>query len=112
MSQIAAHPHAEFDRFPMLAEEFGSAFVDAVVEAEAADFAWDSRFAERDLGAWESLDDDDDGGQLVRIIGYFHGRYLVATCIVDDRRRVTAMVTKQCFDDFENALQAFLGGGG
>ncbi len=112
MSHLQSHPHAEFDRFPALVEEFGRDSVEAIIDAEAADFAWDSRFAERNCGAWEGFDDDEDSGEIVRIIGYFRSRYVVATCIVDGNRQVQMMLKQRHFDTVEDAEQAFLNGGG
>src|SRR3546814_578552 len=65
MTTLHTHPHAAFDRFPQLVTdlvaEFGADGIDAVVEhfivAERADFHWDGRLAEMNLGAWESLDE-------------------------------------------------------
>lgn len=101
MSHSVLHPHAEFDRFPQLLEEFGAGFVEAVIAAEEADFVWDSRFAERALG-----------GGRVRIIGYFRHRYLVVTCLVDSRRRVRALLKLRRFDHLAEAEAAFVEGGG
>jgi len=112
MSQTFVHPHAEFDRYPALAEEFGSDVVADIIAAEAADFAWDSRFAERNLGAWDGFEDEEFDAGIVRIIGYFRSRYIVATCLVDANRRVRAMLKQRHFDRFEDADQAFLDGGG
>ena len=112
MSHFQSHPHAEFDRFPALVAEFGGDVVEAIIDAEAADFAWDSRFAERNLGAWEGLDDDDESGEIVRIIGYFRCRYIVATCVVDGDRHVQMMLKQRHFDRLEDAEQAFLTGVG
>src|SRR3546814_2346411 len=72
-------PHAEFDRFPQrvtdLVAEFGTKGIDAVIEhfieAEHADFHWDGRLAEMNLGAWESLDEEDGAFERVASIGYF-----------------------------------------
>ncbi|WP_096701068.1 hypothetical protein [Magnetospirillum sp. 15-1] len=111
MSSHAIHPHAEFDHFPRLLEHFGGD-IDTIIAAEWADFVWDSRFVERDLGAWDGFDDDEASGVIVRIIGYFRRRYLVATCVVDGERRVRALLTQRGFDCFEDAEQAFLDGGG
>lgn len=112
MTTQHVHPHAEFDRFPRLVDEFGSGAVDAIIDAEAADFAWDSRFAERNLGVWEGFDDDEDGGEIVLIIGYFRSRYTVATCVVDAQRRIHGMLKQRHFDSIESAEAAFLAGGG
>jgi hypothetical protein len=110
MSYDSVHPHGEFDRFPALVAEFGSDGADAIIEAELADFTWDSRFAERNFGTCEGFDDDDEAGEIVRIIGYFRSRYIVATCIVSDKRHVLAMLKQRHFDSFETAEQAFLAG--
>ncbi|WP_342238702.1 hypothetical protein [Inquilinus sp. OTU3971] len=73
------HPHASFDRFPQLVHdleiEFGPDGLDTVVErfvgAELGEFVWDGRIAERDLGAYESFDDDEfEGSDLVRILSF------------------------------------------
>ena len=112
MSHFLSHPHAEFDRFPALVAEFGDVVVDVIIDAEVADFAWDSRFAERNLGAWEGFDDADESGEIVRIIGYFRCRYMVATCIVDGERHVQMMLKQRHFDRLEDAEQAFLSGVG
>ena len=120
MSHIHTHPHAEFDRFPMLVEsvkeEFGTdglmSNVERFIEAESADFHWDGRLAEMNLGASESLDDEDEAFQLVSIVGYFRSRYYVATCVVDAERHVRWMLRLRHFDSFESAGQAFLAGGG
>ena len=111
MSHHTVHPHAEFDCFPQLAEEFGSD-IDSIIDAELADFVWESRFVERDLGAWEGFDDDDESGEIVQIIGYFRSRYIVATCIVDGNRHVQMMLKQRQFDTIEDAEQAFLSSGG
>ena len=115
MSQ-AQHDHAAFDRFPALvqdlAAEFGSDGIGAVVEkfiaAEGADFLWESRFAEMDLGEFESFDNDDDGCQRVAVMGFFRGKYHVAICIVDAERCVTALVKSRQFESFEGVESAFL----
>ena len=107
MSYHTVHPHAEFDRFPQLAAEFGSD-IDRIINAELADFVWESRFAERDLGAWEGFDDDDESSEIVRIIGYFRGRYIVATCIVDGNRHVQMMLKQRQFDNVGDAELATL----
>jgi len=119
MTTIHAHPHAEFDRYPALlrdlAQEFGtdgSASTAAhIIDAERADFHWDGRIAERNLGAFESFDDEDGTFERVAILGYFHSRYYTAVCIVDEDRRVRWMTTLHPFDSFETAESAFLAGG-
>jgi hypothetical protein len=120
MTTLHIHPHAEFDRFPMLVEsvkeEFGTeglmSNVERFIEAERADFHWDGRLAEMNLGAHESLDDEDEVFEAVAIIGYFCSRYYVATCVVDAERHVRWMLSLNHFDSFESAEKAFLAGCG
>ena len=120
MTTLHQHPHAAFDRFPQLRRdlvaEFGTDGIDAVlehfIEAERADFHWDGRVAEMNLGAWESLDDEDEAFERVEILGYFRRRYYVATCLVDRDRHVHWMIRLRHFESFESAEQAFLAGGG
>jgi hypothetical protein len=120
MTTLHIHPHAAFDRFPMLVEsvreEFGveglMSNVARFIDAELADFHWDGRIAERNLGAYESLDDDgEDAFERVEIIGFFRGRYYTATCLVDAERHVHWMLKLRHFGSFEDAEQAFLAGG-
>jgi hypothetical protein len=115
MSQ-AQHDHAAFDRFPALVKdlrtEFGTEGIGHVIEkfiaAEQADFLWEGRFAERNLGAFEGFDIDEDGCQRVGVMGYFRGKYYVAHCIVDAERNVTALLKSRQFESFESAESAFL----
>ena len=113
------HPHASFDRFPQLVRdleiEFGPDGLDAVIErfvdAELGEFVWDGHIAERDLGPYESFDDDEfEGSDLVRILSIFRGRYRVATCIVDRSRRLQMMLVINDFDDLSSAEFAFRNG--
>ena len=115
MSQ-SQHDHAAFDRFPELVrdltEEFGSDGIGAIVEkfiaAERTDFCWDGRFAEMNLGEFESLDDDEEHRERVAVLGYFRALYYVATCIVDKKRHVRALLKVRQFESFGNAETAFL----
>ena len=112
MSQVHAHLHTEFDRYPLLLEEFGTYEVDKIIDAEATDFHWDNRFAERNLGAYEGFDDGEEDGEIVRIVGFLRSQYYVATCVVDGNRRVRPMLLLTHFDSVESAETAFLAGGG
>ena len=110
------HDHAAFDRFPDLVRdltaEFGSdgigAIVDRFIAAEQADFRWDGRFAEMNLGEFESLDDDEEHRERVAVLGYFRAQYYVATCIVDQKRHVRALLKVRQFESFGSAESAFL----
>ena len=115
MSQVQ-HDHAAFDRFPTLVldlmTEFGRDGIGTVIEkfiaAEQADFCWEGRFAEMNLGAFENFDSDEDGGQLVAVIGYFRSEYYVAICVVDAERNVSALLKSRQFESLESAEVVFL----
>jgi hypothetical protein len=114
MTTVHPHPHAEFDRYPALLcdleQQLGRdgiiAIAERIIDAERADFHWDGRIAERNLGPFESFDEDETF-ERVAIIGYFHGRYYVAICIVDDDRCVHWMTKLRRFENFESAESAF-----
>lgn len=119
MTRTQQHPHAEFDRFPQLvrdlSDEFGDEGINAVAErfiaAEQADFYWDGRIAEMPLPPRrEAFDDDDATCQRVAILGFFRSRYYVATCLVDDLRRLCTMLRVRHFDNPASAEAAFLTG--
>lgn len=113
---MTMHPHAAFDHFPQLVndlkEEFGSEGLASVVEhfidAERADFYWDSRIAEtrgKPIGDdWELTDGPT---QKVDALGFYRGRYYVAAFIVDQDRRVEWMTKARHYDDFAGAEAAF-----
>ncbi|MEZ5832901.1 MAG: hypothetical protein R3D05_17135 [Dongiaceae bacterium] len=115
MSQ-SQHDHAAFDRFPDLVRdltaEFGSDGIGAIVEnfiaAERADFCWEGRFAEMNLGEFESVDDEYQGCERVAVLGYFRARYFVATCVVDQERHAHALLKVRQFESFEDAESVFL----
>jgi hypothetical protein len=114
MSQ-SQHDHAAFDRFPELVRdltaEFGIDGIGRIVEkfiaAEQADFCWEGRFAEMNLGEFESLDDEEDR-ERVAVLGYFRAQYYVATCVVDEERHVRALLKVRQFESFRSAESAFL----
>ncbi len=116
MTTIATHTHAAFDRFPQLldslAEEFGRdgilSIAERVIDAEFADFHWDGRFAEMNLGAFEGVEDEDEAFERVAIVGYFRGRYYVAICSVDAARRIDRLVGLCHCDTSESAVAKFL----
>ncbi|SNS88320.1 hypothetical protein SAMN06295912_12137 [Sphingomonas laterariae] len=61
----------------------GDAMSSKMIAAEYADFHWESRFNERALGPYDSLDEEDGELDRVAIIGWLANRWFVATCLVD-----------------------------
>jgi len=108
--------HAAMDKFPQFLSTIRAEFPDdceaiaeQIIDAELGDFCWESRFAERSICVVDDLFGDDDGArEEVRILGYFRGRYLVATCIVDAKRRLQWMPKVRQFDTLDAAESAFL----
>ena len=116
MTFSTTHLHAQMDRFPQFLNTIRAEFpddcetiADEIIDAELGDFCWDARIAERHLGVIESIDDDETEARAeVRILGYFRGQYLVATCIVDGEHRLQWMPKVRHYDGLAEAENAFL----
>jgi hypothetical protein len=119
MTLSTTHLHAAMDRFPQflntIREEFPDdcdAIADEIIDKELGDFCWDSRLAECRICILEPLDDDEiEEREQVRILGYFRGEYIVATCIVDAERQLRWMPKVRHFDGLPDAEAAFLAPG-
>jgi hypothetical protein len=116
MTLSNTHLHAAMDCFPAFLSTIRAEFpddceaiADEIIDAELGDFCWDSRIAERRIGMVAAFETDDfEATEEVRILGYFRGAYLVATCIVDSRRRLQWMPKVRRFGAFAEAESAFL----
>lgn len=113
------HAHADFDRFPALAEslaqQFGAEGLDSVVarilQAEQAEFCWDGRLAEMPLGAYQDgIEETETGREIVRVLGFFQARYYVATLVIDADRRVEFLLRHRPAETFAVALVNFFAG--
>lgn len=110
-SMIAA-PH---DVFPALVagleREFGTADCGALaqhfIEAEEADFYWESRSAERHLGRYDAFEDDEVERDRVAIIGRLAGRWYMAVMVVDGDGAVDRMLHLRRFDSMAQAARAY-----
>ena len=95
-----------------LEREFGSgaaaALAERFIDAEGADFHWDARVRERLLGAYESLDDEEELLERFAVLGWLGDRYFVAVLIVDDRHAAQALLGLRHFDDLLDAEGAFV----
>ncbi len=118
MTTFSTQPHAAMDRFPAFVSTIRAEFpddfesiADEIIDAELGDFCWDSRFAERPIGIVDSFDEDENPREVVKIIGYFRGRYLVASCIVNGDRRLLWMPKVRHFEVLAEAESAFLADG-
>lgn len=116
MTMISIVQTASRDAYPALIAgleaEFGREgsveIATQYLEAECADFHWESRIEERHLGAYENL--DDDGGELDRIaiIGVLRGAWFIAICVVDGDGAVHSMHDLRLFGSAWDADEAFV----
>ena len=119
MTTTISHPHAEFDLYPALLEdlahEFGTEGLTAtaarIIAAEAADFYWEGRIAERLIDTFEDIDEGTKMFRVVEVLGYFKGRYYTANCIVEMVHRVNWMANLRTFESYEEAAERFVAGG-
>ena len=116
MTQFSTHLHAAMDQYPQFLSTIRAEFpddceaiADEMIDAELSDFCWESRIAERRIGIIDAFDNDDtEGTEEVSILGYFRGRYLVATCVLDAARCLRWMLKVRHFDALADAETAFL----
>lgn len=90
-----------------LRAEFGAVLAERIIEAEAVDFLWESRVAERYLGqqvGWNF--DDEDGSQelsRVAILSVLDGRWYAGLCLVDGDGAAVELLWKRPFERREEA---------
>jgi len=85
-----------------LRAEFGAVLAERIIEAEAVDFLWESRVAERYLGqqvGW-GFDDEEASQDLSRvaILSALDGRWYASMCLVDGEGAAVELVWKRLFD--------------
>ena len=94
-----------------LRAEFGAIMAERILEAEAADYLWESRLRERYLG--QHLDvafgDDEAERELARvaILSFLGGIWHAASCLVDGEGIAIDLLWKRSFDSREAAEAAF-----
>lgn len=78
------------------------------IEAEGAEFYWEARIAERRIGTYERIDEE-DGEVLIRaaVFGLLDGLYYVAVLLLDGFEIVEAVVGVRKFECREEAERAF-----
>ncbi|WP_066664269.1 MULTISPECIES: hypothetical protein [unclassified Sphingomonas] len=80
------------------------------LDAELADFHWQSRTMERHLGRYEgAIDEEAEGLELDRIaiLGVLKGAWFVATCIVDGDGAVHEIMALRLVNGEAQAREAF-----
>ena len=98
MSAIGRGSDAAVDA---LRAEFGAVLAERIIEAEAVDFLWDSRVAERYLGQQVSgeLDDEETSQDLSRIaiLSVLDDRWYVGVCLVDGEGTAVELLWRRHF---------------
>lgn len=88
------------------------ALADRIVAAEAADFHWEARVAERYLGQYEGLeftsDDIEEELSRVAILSMLAGRWHAGVCLVDGEGAPVDMLWLERFDGRAEAEMGFL----
>jgi hypothetical protein len=96
-----------------LRAELGGVLAERVIEAEAADFLWESRLRERYLGQHIAAVRDDSGSSeevsRIAFLSFLDGRWHAGICLVDGEGEAADLLWKRTFQGFEEALNAFVG---
>jgi hypothetical protein len=94
-----------------LRAELGGVLAQRVIEAEAADFLWESRVRERYLGqhfdAFDGLDFSSGDVSRVAFLSFLDGCWHAGICIVDGEGAAAALLWKRSFDSPDEAGIAF-----
>jgi hypothetical protein len=95
-----------------LRAELGGVLAERVIEAEAADFLWESRLRVRYLGQHvDAIPDDESASQDVSrmaFLSFLDGDWHAGTCLVDGEGEALELLCKRSFGCFEAAQIAFL----
>jgi hypothetical protein len=90
------------DAIDALRAEFGAVLAERIVEAEAADFLWESRIAERYLGQQIGLEmgDENASQELSRVafLSMLDGCWYVVLCLVDGEGAAIELLWKRGFE--------------
>ena len=86
----------------------GEALAHRFLEAEEADFRWDSRVEERWIDAYESIDDAEFELERIAICGQFDGQWFCATMLVDGDGQAQGMMGCRQFRSLVRAREAML----
>lgn len=113
MNMISMNPMGRCDaRIDALRAELGGILADRILEAEAADFLWESRLLEHYLGQHvdaippdESMSED---VSRVAFLSLLDGCWHAGICLIDGEGAAVALLWKRVFDSREEAEYAFI----
>lgn len=95
-----------------LRAELGGVLADRVIEAEVADFLWESRVRERYLGQHSDAiaGDEQALGEVSRIafLSFLDGRWHAGICLVDGEGAAVELLWSCMFGSIEEAEIAFI----
>lgn len=113
MNTISMKPMGRCDaRIDALRAELGGILADRILEAEAADFLWESRVLEHYLGqhidAVSSDESMSEDVSRVAFLSFLDGRWHAGICLVDGEGAAVDLLWKCAFDAGEEAEYAFI----
>lgn len=95
-----------------LRAELGGVLAERVIEAEAADFLWESRLRERYLGqhvdAFGDVELASEEVSRIAFLSFLDGRWHAGICLVDGEGAAVKLLWKRTFRSFEEAEIAFV----
>lgn len=113
MTIISMKPMGRCDaRIDAHRAEFGGILADRILEAEAADFLWESRVVERYLGqhidAVSSDESMSEDVSRVAFLSLLDGAWHAGICLVDGEGAAVDLLWKRTFDSREEAEYVFI----
>ena len=113
MNIISMNPMSRCDaQIDALRAELGGILADRILEAEAADFLWNSRVLERYLGQHiDAIPDDErmvEEVSRVAVLSLLDGAWHAGVCLVDGEGAAIGLLWKRTLDSREEAEYAFI----
>ena len=91
--------------------EFGAMMTARIVDAEAAEFLWESRVSERYLGfhvdAFGEAEEADEDMSRIAFLSHFDGDWFAGICLVNGEGNAVELVWKRRFANVLEAQMAF-----
>jgi hypothetical protein len=95
-----------------LRAELGGVLAQRVIEAEAAEFLWESRVRERYIGQhFDAVDDQEfspDEASRIAFLSFLGGRWHAGICLVDGEGAAVKLLWKRTFESSEEAEIGFV----
>ena len=95
-----------------LRAELGGVLAERIIEAEAAEFLWESRLREHYLGQHIDGFNDDFGSSedisRIAFLSFLDGCWHAGICLVDGEGSAIELLWKRTFQGFEEAELAFI----